>query len=264
MTDYGAYGKAESDGKRDMEAALAPGCLDTFRESLTRINRDLGLQFEVMRFRLPRRGEDGRWNCRFQLPVLVTRYGQVEYEHGLPVRRMFDVRYVRALVLHGEYRSHTRLRVDRTDPDTPAAVRVESVDWVVSTAEAEHAGLLVREGEAEPVPFLYAVVERRSGLLYPVASDTRLVLKLEDGDGKQGRVVDITVQRCESYSQSARRDPDDGPRSEEETLRQLEQDSRRLRAVLLERDSPRWHPVLEAAERLRAENREDYIGGQGR
>ncbi|MBT1171240.1 hypothetical protein [Bifidobacterium sp. SO4] len=264
MTDYGAYGKAGAEEARVMEAGLAPGRMDEFLQDLARINRDLGLQFEVMRFRLPRRDENGTWNCRFQLPVLVTRYGQVEYEHGLPVRRMFDVRYVRAQILHGDYQSHTRLRLDRADPDEPVAVRIESVDWVVSTAEAEHAGLLIREGEAEPVPYLYAVAERRTGLLYPVASDTRLVLKPEDGDGKPGRLVDITVQRRESYSQSARRDPDDKPRSEEETLRRLEQDSRRLRAVLLERDSPRWRPVLEAAERLRAENREDYTAGQAR
>ena len=270
---------SKADDSRIREARLtSTGGEEGLRRGLEAINRDLGLDCRIVRFRTPHRLPDGSWDRRFQLPVLVTRYGEIDYEHGLPLRRMFDVRYVRAQVLHDNYRSHTRLAIRRDPGVDGRRVRIDYVYWVPTIAEAERAGLIAGECESDTMPYLVAVAERRSGLLFPMAVGTKLVIDTDpdrddDGDGGDAEkassarpgelLVDITVRRIEPYRREERKKDiydeyldEDKPFDEKAVLRLLERDSRALREAILARGDARHRVAMRTALALRADNRD--------
>lgn len=267
---------AKADDSHIREARLtSTGGEESLRRGLEAINRDLGLDCRIVRFRTPHRLPDGSWDRRFQLPVLVTRYGEIDYEHGLPLRRMFDVRYVRAQVLHDNYRSHTRLAIRRGPDVDGRRVRIDYVYWVPTIAEAERAGLIAGECESGTMPYLVAVAERCSGLLFPMAVGTKLVIDTDpdrDDDGDDGKVssarpgellVDITVRRIEPYRREERKKDiydeyldEDKPFDEKAVLQLLERDSRALSEAILARGDARHRVAMRTALALRADNRD--------
>lgn len=216
--------------------------------------------FIVRRFRKPCRTETGEWDCVFQLPVLVSRYGTVEHEHGLPERSMFDLRFVRAMLLHDRYRSKTMLRMDVLDPHPAHPVTIATirdVDWVLSYEDVLEANLIVDEDSTEPrMPWLFAVIERKSGLVYPMAVGTRM--ELESAEDAGGWTVSIAVHWMEDPREPAQDfypEYFDEPStvSDAKVRARIRRDSALLRKRLALRQSDGYRQVRESVNRLRSE-----------
>ncbi|PLS29175.1 hypothetical protein [Bifidobacterium parmae] len=248
-------------------------------ERLESVNRRHGTGFALMRFRRPARDSSGRWNCRFQLPTLVTRYGEVERDHGLPTRRMFDVRYIRAQVAHNRVRHSARLRLERHGDDAPrlvAADMLAAAEGVLDLGDAADARLLVEEGGDRAMPHLHALVEEHSGIVFPVATDCTVEITVSgagegnagnDGEDAAGPTMDILV--CPPRAPHAHRSTVydryfDVPSTigDDEVLARLSDDSALLRREVLERDGERYRIVRDAVDALRADNPPDARDGR--
>ncbi|KFI95688.1 hypothetical protein BSTEL_0494 [Bifidobacterium stellenboschense] len=234
------------------------------------INARLGTDFHVYRFRRPRRMPDGEWDCRFQLPVLVYRYGEVAYTMHSP-HRMFDVRYLRANVQRGRRSSTTRLHITYADPLAlhVADIRITGIDMVPTFADVRNANLLIEDDDDTAdggtcMPWVCAVSERRCGLVFPLTYDTQLTCRSRRTDGMH-RDVEIGVERSEPYrygnpaAVSVYSRYPEGPDvvGDEEVLARLEEDSALLHRLVMMRESEGYGIVTQALVRLRAENREN-------
>lgn len=222
------------------------------------VNRRYGTSFTVRRFRQPKRNADGTWNCRFSLPVLVTRYDCIEHEHGIPDRLMFDLRFVRAQVMHNSFLSTTVFAMKRLiadDPGSPVVPSIGSVDWVLSWEDAITADILLDVDSGEPhVPCLYAVVEQCTGLVYPVACGTSLVFRTaRDEDGTLLLQLSVGDLR---YKEPGYDDPEKS-KSESELLSDVKWYSRALRRQLMLRYDERHAPVRNAVRELREDCKEE-------
>ncbi|KAB8287117.1 hypothetical protein DSM100688_1892 [Bifidobacterium ramosum] len=224
------------------------------------INHRYGTDFSLHRFRMPIRRPDGEWDCMFQLPVLTYRYGEVEHEHGLPDYRMFDLRYLRAWLADDCFPSYTELEASIVE-DNPinrsaAKLSISGMGWVLGLEDAHHARLLTELDADEPtVTGLYAAVERKTGLVYPMATGTRMTVTRDRDDDHRnqwkltiavGLPPEQTLRWPSPYDDYFGKDCPD-----ERTMRdQLERDLDLLREQVLARDSDRCRIVRQAAESL--------------
>ena len=225
-------------------------------DEFQQLNEQLGTDFVVRRFRKPHREAGGEWNCQFQLPTLVTRYGEVEHEHGVPLRFMFDLRYMHAMLADNRFDSLTTLRMDLldfADPQSPIALSVEKIYGVLSLEDVCEANLLVEEGDgAEFLPWLYAVVSPGGGLVYPMAHGTQMVARRYEGESSwkvQFHVVPIEPIRSTPLIYD--RYDDDGAITDDEIKRLLDKDCALLRKMLDLRNTERYAPVKQAVRTLR-------------
>lgn len=225
-------------------------------EEFRQVNEQLGTDFAVRRFRKPRREDCGEWNCQFQLPTLVTRYGEVEHEHGFPLRFMFDLRYIHAMLADNRFSSLTVLRMDllnSADRQSPIALSVDEVHEVLSLEDVCEANLLVEEGDgAEFLPWLYAVVSPGAGLVYPMAHGMQMVARRYEGESSwkvQFHVVPIEPIRSTPLIYD--RYDDDGAITDDEIKRLLDKDCALLRKMLDLRNTERYAPVKQAVRTLR-------------
>lgn len=252
---------------------------------LDELNKQFGTQFALMRFRYPERNKDGRWNCRFQLPTLDSRYGEVERDHGYPTRRMFDVRYIRAQVMHDRYWWKARIKLESADDgenlrivsDHPL-ILTENTLWLDDALDAE---LLITQDEDIAMPFLYALVERKTRIVFPVAEDCWIRVEIRAGGESKTRetwqiypdkdtkdsVMDVLIQSGCSHKEPKDDVYDhyfDTPStvSDEEVLARLREDSGLLRQRLMQRDDEHYRIVREAVSALRADNPPDADDGR--
>lgn len=249
-------------------------------QKLQDINTSYGTEFILMCFRKPRKNADGCWNHPYQLPTLLTLHGETEREHGYPIRRMFDLRYVRAQVQLGRRSPYAVLNINalqNTQPHNPKDVRiVHQVDWVLALADVQQAHLLIADGEDFAMPYLYALVERRSQLVVPVPIRCAIIIRVGTVDElgqpdwaectasplsepPKSQMMEITVQKPNPHPAPKPTQYDhyfDVPAtiSDNDVLQRLAKDSALLRRELLARNSDRFAVVREGLTILRADN----------
>lgn len=282
MDDHGTPGRGTGDWEDEWYVTpggeyhirIEDGWITAAKRTLKQLNILYRTGFELMRFRRPTMKSTGRWDCRFQLPVLVTRYGETTHERGLPTRRMFDVRYARAQIMHDRYDWKISLGLEpygdglRLDISHPIeqSVRALSMDDLI------RAGMLMADGEKPAMPGLYALVERQSRIALPVAADCRLKIKAVKDSAPEPAAShkNTLVVSVKSVYSFGRRDDTvydhytDTPSTitDEEVLRRLHADSALLRREVMLRDGERYRIIRNAVAALRADNRSDADDGR--
>ncbi|KFI93322.1 hypothetical protein BISA_1408 [Bifidobacterium saguini DSM 23967] len=253
-------------------------------QQLDRINTRYGTEFRVMRFRQPHKNADDRWNCQFQLPTLLTCQGETERERGYPIRRMFDLRYVRAQVQLGRRNSYALLSMNALMSTQPHPVEepiTQQVDWALALEDVQRAHLLIADGEDIAMPYLYALVERRSKLVFPISIRCDIVIRIGTVDELQrpywvqcsastlsdhasSPMMEITTQLPHSESEPASYEHhfSSAEARDSEILKYLAKDSALLRRELLQRNSERFRIVREGVTSLRADNPEHPQDGR--
>lgn len=233
----------------------------SLERDFTSLNHRYGTNFTLHRFRRPVRRSDGTWDCTYQLPVLVYRYGDLEREHGIPDYRMFNLATMRANLADDMFPSYTRLdaRISTDDPrDRSAAnLTIADLDWVLGLDDARKGRLLTELDADEPiVEGLYAAVEHKTGLVYPMAIGTTMSVTRERSDDDPTHwTLEIKVSRPladVSHSETCVYDTyfnDDRP-SDRDILDRLEHDCDCLRNALLARSARQQQVVTRAATKL--------------
>lgn len=230
----------------------------SLERDFTNLNHHYGTNFTLHRFRRPIRRSDDTWDCTYQLPVLVYRYGDLEHEHGIPNYRMFNLTAMRANLADDMFSSYTKLdaRINTDDPrDRSAAnLTIADLDWVLGLDDTCKGRLLTELDADEPiVEGLYAAVEHKTGLVYPMAIGTTMSVTRERSDDDPTHwTLEIKVSRLladVSHSETCVYDTyfnDDRP-SDSEILDQLEHDYDCLRDALLARSTQQQQVVLHSA-----------------
>lgn len=254
---------------------LDTGLIAAAEQTLEQANRTYGTGFTLAHVRRPALQESGRWNCRFQLPTIVTRYGETAHDHRLPTRRLFDVRYMRALLIHNRWDWRFRLGLEpqgdvlRLDTAQP----IEQVVWALSLDDLLQANLIVEDEDEHVMPGLHMLVERQSRTAIPAAEGCILKLKVEHAPASGWTAshthtlnvsVESSLYRYRKPEDSVYDHYTDTPCSvsDAEVLRRLHDDSALLRREVMMRYDERYRIVRDAVTALRADNRSDADDGR--
>lgn len=221
------------------------------------INDLYGTDFVVRRFRRPRRDGNGTWDVTPFQSLTAVRDGERKRmrEDGTA----FDLFALRAQLLHGGFHPSMTLEAERLDPGDPTSpMLLDAVDavCVLDRDDDGVAGLLLGEGVESPrMPWLYAAVERHTGLVLPMACHTMLAIR--DETSETGKILHVSVKGMvppdhhEDYVGPS--EPVDAAR----VLRNLAQDSAKLRELTMMREGAWYRPVRQVVKRLMEERAHD-------
>ncbi|PLS29186.1 hypothetical protein [Bifidobacterium parmae] len=218
---------------------------------------DLPFDFSTMYFRKPRK-IDGEWNCKWMEHCEWTNYfGERAPYKRLPKRVQFNTEYLLWRLQH--FRLNPKMTLSckpiSDDPDAPMLTHVDFLHDMLNLQTAVDDRMLThRRSEGEPGVF--AVIERMTGVILPVAEGLTLTVDrskpgevtldigyVEEGDLRYASVGSFNGFEKYEYGKPAV--------SAEETYRDIDRWMDELGRHIDDGESPRFDGLRRSVDQMR-------------